>query len=306
MVASHIACEASCQGLEAQIAALHKGYGDEITRLQGLLNAPPKDHKQQMAQLHSQLAAQAASYGEEIGRLQAQIDNIRNQATLQMNESIKQHDTRIAQLKAQHFGQLERLKVEQEQNQNNYTRLAKVEWDKKALELEQQAKQHQERNTLLTARLNDEKAAHETTKHSMSSSISQIRLANKAKITELETQLESFQKRVAGDPKAGLQVKLRRTMYTQEFEYSGHGVGTLSNLAKRLSRDITTLNDSNTTFFLPCKIHFALRELQDHSKRLHENLISHILGVAACLMHQRRDRATSGLKAWSPVGARKV
>ncbi|KAK5740390.1 hypothetical protein LTR17_004653 [Elasticomyces elasticus] len=267
-MASHIACEISRQGLEAQIAALHRGYGDEITRLQALLNAPPDEHKQQLAHLESQLTAQKAIHGEEIGRLQTQIDSIRNQSALRVDELTTQHDTHIAQLKTQQFEQIVRLKAEQEQNQKNYMQLAKVELGEEALELRQQARQLQEQNAQLTARLDGEKTAHETTKHSMSSSISQIRLANRVKVTELETQLDKFQVSAASDPKAFLKVKLRSTMYTQEFEYTGTGLGKLSELAKRLSRDITTLNDNNVTFFLPCKVHFAPREVTDHGKTL--------------------------------------
>ncbi|KAK4954403.1 hypothetical protein LTR10_007834 [Elasticomyces elasticus] len=268
MMASHVACEISRQGLEAQIAALHRGYGDEITRLQTLLNAPPDEHKQRLVQLESQLTAQTAIHGEEIGRLRGQIDNITNEAALRVNDLTAQHNTQTAQLKTQQLEQIARLKAEQEQNQNKYMQLAKVESDSEALELKHQAQQLQEHNTLLTARLNEEKTAHESTKHSMSSSISQIRLANRVKITELEMQLNKLQVSAASEPKAFLKVKLRSTMYTPEFEYTGTGLGKLSELAKRLSRDITTLNDNNVTFFLPCKVHFAPREVTDHGKTL--------------------------------------
>ncbi|KAK5688695.1 hypothetical protein LTS10_000673 [Elasticomyces elasticus] len=146
--------------------------------------------------------------------------------------------------------------------------LAKVEFGDEALELKHQAKQLQEHNTLLTARLNEEKSAHEATKHSMSNSISQIRTANKLKVAELEAPLDKSQVSAASDPKALLKIKLRSTMYTQEFEYTGRGRGKLSGLAKRLSHDIITLNDSNLTFFLPCKVHLAPREVTDHGKTL--------------------------------------
>ncbi|KAK5708651.1 hypothetical protein LTR17_020483 [Elasticomyces elasticus] len=267
-MASHIACEISRQGLEAQIAALHRGYGAEITRLQDLLNAPPDEHKPQRAHLESQLTAQKATHGDEIGRLQTQIDSIRNESALRVDDLITQHNTQTAQLKTQQLEQIARLKAEQEQNQKNYMQLAKVESGDEALELKHQAKQLQEHNTLLTVRLNEEKSAHEATKHSMSNSISQIRTANKVKVAGLEAQLDNLQVSAASDPKAFLKVKLRSTMYTQEFEYTGTGLGKLSELAKRLSRDITTLNDNNVTFFLPCKVHFAPREVTDHGKTL--------------------------------------
>ncbi|KAK4896976.1 hypothetical protein LTR27_005223 [Elasticomyces elasticus] len=264
MMASHIACEASRQGLEAQIAALHKGYGDEITRLQGLLNAPPEEHKQQMPQLQSLLAAQAATYGQETSRLKAQIDNIKNKSSSHVDELTKQHDTRIAQLEAQHFEQIERLKAEQELDRNNYMQTANIE----SAELKQQARQLQEQNAQLTARLNEEKTAHESTKHSMSTSISQIRTANRVKITELESRLETLHKPVKSDPKAFFKLKLRSTMYTQELEYRPRGTAKLSNLASRLSKDVPTLNNDNVSFFLPCKSHFAPRALQDHDMTL--------------------------------------
>ncbi|KAK5720877.1 hypothetical protein LTR15_006839 [Elasticomyces elasticus] len=265
MMASHVACEISRQGLEAQIAALHRGYGDEITRLQTLLNAPPDEHKQRLVQLESQLTAQTAIHGEEIGRLRGQIDNIMNEAALRVNDLTAQHNTQIAQLKTQQLEQIAKLKADQEQKQNNYMQLAKVESGVEALELKHQAKQLQEHNTLLTARLNEEKTAHETTKHSMSNSISQIHTTNKVKVAGLEAQLET---RVETDPEAKVKVKLRSTTYTQEYEYTGKRTCSLSQLAKRLSRDITTLNDNNVTFFMPCKVHFAPREVTDHGRTL--------------------------------------